>query len=61
VTDWPGLSDRALYEARDLAPTLDTRAVLKAVLAGTFDLTGAQTDRVFPGSGGVRGLWELMA
>ena len=61
VTDWPGLSDRALYEARDLAPTLDTRAVLKAVLAGTFDLTRAQTDRVFPGSGGVRGLWELMA
>jgi uncharacterized protein (DUF1501 family) len=61
VTDWPGLSARALYEARDLAPTLDTRAVLKAVLAGTFDLTRAQADRVFPGSGGVRGLWELMA
>lgn len=60
VTDWPGLSDRALYEDRDLAPTLDTRAVLKGVLAGTFDLTADQADRVFPDSAGVRGMWELM-
>ena len=30
--------------------TLDTRAVLKAALAGTFDLTAAQLERVFPGS-----------
>jgi len=60
VTDWPGLRDRQLYEGRDLAATLDTRAVLKGVVAGTFDLTPAQADRVFPGSGGVRGLWEVM-
>lgn len=60
VTDWPGLHDRALYEGRDLAPTLDTRAVLKGVLAGTFDLTGRQADRVFPDSAGIPGLWKLM-
>ena len=30
VADWPGLGDRALFEGRDLKPTLDTRAVLKA-------------------------------
>jgi uncharacterized protein (DUF1501 family) len=60
VADWPGLADRQLFEGRDLAPTLDTRAVLKGVLAGTFDLTAAQADRVFPDSVGVRGMWELM-
>jgi uncharacterized protein (DUF1501 family) len=59
-SDWPGLSDGALFEGRDLKPTLDTRAVLKAALAGTFDLTRAQVDRVFPGSGSARGAYELM-
>jgi uncharacterized protein (DUF1501 family) len=60
LADWPGLGDSALYEGRDLRPTLDTRAVLKAAVAGTFDLTGAQADRIFPGSQGVRGRYELM-
>jgi uncharacterized protein (DUF1501 family) len=60
LADWPGLGDSALYEGRDLRPTLDTRAVLKAAVAGTFDLTGAQADRIFPGSSGVRGRYELM-
>jgi len=50
VADWPGLANKALFEGRDLRPTLDTRAVLKAALAGTFDLTAAQLERVFPGS-----------
>lgn len=60
LSDWPGLADRALFEGRDLKPTLDTRAVLKGALAGTFDLTPAQVDRVFPASSGVRGAYELM-
>lgn len=60
VADWPGLAERQLFENRDLAPTLDTRAVLKGVLAGTFDLTAAQAGRVFPDSAGVPGMWELM-
>jgi uncharacterized protein (DUF1501 family) len=58
--DWPGLETRALFEGRDLAPTLDTRAVLKAAIAGTFDLTPAQADRVFPASASVPGLYSLM-
>jgi uncharacterized protein (DUF1501 family) len=58
--DWPGLGDRSLFEGRDLSPTLDTRAVLKGAVAATFDLTAAQADRVFPGSGGTRGLYEMM-
>ena len=59
-SDWPGLGDGALFEGRDLKPTLDTRAILKAAIAGTFDLTAAQADRVFPSSGAVRGAYELM-
>jgi uncharacterized protein (DUF1501 family) len=60
LSDWPGLGDRALFEGRDLKPTLDTRAVLKAAIAGTFDLTSAQVDRVFPTSTNVRAALELM-
>jgi uncharacterized protein (DUF1501 family) len=59
--DWPGLSRQSLFEGRDLKPTLDTRAVLKAALAGTFDLTDAQLARVFPDSSAVRPLSGLMA
>jgi uncharacterized protein (DUF1501 family) len=59
-SDWPGLGDGALFEGRDLKPTLDTRAVLKAAIAGTFDLTPAQAGRVFPGSDAVRGAYDLM-
>jgi uncharacterized protein (DUF1501 family) len=58
--DWPGLAPGALYEGRDLKPTIDTRAVLKAVVAGTFDLSSAQLDRVFPNSSGVRALTTLI-
>jgi uncharacterized protein (DUF1501 family) len=32
MTDWPGLSARALYQQRDLKPTLDLRSVMKSVL-----------------------------
>ena len=58
--DWPGLATSSLFEGRDLKPTLDTRAVLKAAIAGTFDLTPAQADRVFPSSAAVRGAYDLM-
>lgn len=60
LSDWPGLSERSLYADRDLRPTLDTRAVLKGVIGGVFDLTRAQANRVFPGSEDVLPLWEVM-
>jgi uncharacterized protein (DUF1501 family) len=60
LSDWPGLATQTLYEGRDLKPTLDTRAVLKGAIAGTFDLTAAQADRVFPDSASARGLYEMM-
>ncbi len=60
LADWPGLGESALFEGRDVRPTLDTRAVLKAAIAGTFDLTAAQLDRVFPSSSSIRGAYHLM-
>ncbi|MCC7008185.1 MAG: DUF1501 domain-containing protein [Acidobacteria bacterium] len=60
VADWPGLRDQDLFERRDLAPTLDTRSVLKAVVAAAFDLTPAQLARVFPESAAARPLSSLM-
>jgi uncharacterized protein (DUF1501 family) len=60
LADWPGLADRDLFENRDLKPTLDTRSVLKAAIAGTFDLTPAQADRVFPNSATARPIAGLI-
>jgi len=61
VADWPGLGTRALFEGRDVAPTMDSRALLKTAVAGTFDLTAAQLDRVFPGAASARILSRVMA
>jgi uncharacterized protein (DUF1501 family) len=61
VADWPGLANKSLFEGRDVKPTLDTRAVLKAALSGTFDLTAAQLEKVFPGSAAVRPAAGLIA
>lgn len=61
LADWPGLSADTLFEGRDLRPTLDTRAVLKAVVAGTFDLSAPQVERVFPDSSRVRPVAGLIA
>lgn len=60
LSDWPGLGTRQLYEGRDVRPTLDTRAVLKAAVGAVFDLTRAQAARVFPGSEDVAGVATLM-
>jgi uncharacterized protein (DUF1501 family) len=60
LSDWPGLDDRSLFEGRDLKPTLDVRSVLKAAIASSFDLTAAQTNRVFPDSPDVKGISALM-
>jgi uncharacterized protein (DUF1501 family) len=32
IADWPGLWEQALYQNRDLRPTIDLRAVIKGVL-----------------------------
>ena len=52
MADWPGLAKAKLYEGRDLRPTLDTRQILKGVLAHHYDLTPrVLNSEVFPDSG----------
>lgn len=61
VADWPGLSDRALFEGRDLMATMDMRRVLKGLLQDHLKLASAKLDHdVFPDSGGVRPLDGLI-
>lgn len=45
---WPGLSDAALYQNRDLAITTDFRQVLWTVLASHLRVPEAYLARVFP-------------
>ena len=62
IADWPGLSDRALHEGRDLRPTLDLRALLKAALVAQLGLSDAPLEtKVFPDSKSVRALEGLFA
>jgi uncharacterized protein (DUF1501 family) len=51
ISDWPGLKPANLYEARDLAPTIDLRAVLKGVLRDHLGLgERVLAEKVFPDS-----------
>ena len=51
LADWPGLRPEQLYEARDLRPTTDLRAVMKGVLAEHLGLSAAVLGTaVFPDS-----------
>lgn len=61
MSDWPGLQNSALYEGRDLAPTMDLRSVFKGVLADHLDIPAAMLDReVFPDSGAVKASEDLI-
>ncbi|HEV8680812.1 MAG TPA: DUF1501 domain-containing protein [Stellaceae bacterium] len=51
VGDWPGLSERALYEGRDVLAANAYERLFKAVLIGHLGLDpGFVEDRVFPAS-----------
>ena len=55
VGDWPTLKTAALFENRDLAPTLDMRGLFKGVLSDHLGVERAALDStVFPDSGAVR-------
>jgi len=61
IADWPGLSQRALYEGRDLAPTLDLRSVLKGLLGEHLGVGGrALAQEVFPDSERAKALTGLV-
>jgi uncharacterized protein (DUF1501 family) len=51
VAEWPGLSDAALHEGRDLKPTRDMRALFKGVLRDHLGIpAGLLASTVFPDS-----------
>ena len=55
IADWPGVSEAALYEKRDLRATTDLRSVLKGLLKDHVRVSDkALVSSVFPGSGEVR-------
>ncbi len=47
---WPGLAPAQLFEARDLAPTMDIRSVAKGALKSHLNLSNAALARIFPSS-----------
>ena len=60
VGDWPGLSRGALYEGRDLVPTVDYVSVFKALLTEQLGVApDFAEERVFPESRSTRALAGL--
>jgi uncharacterized protein (DUF1501 family) len=61
IANWPGLKTEQLYQARDLKPTTDLRAVAKGVLTDLYGVpAGVLAERVFPGSIGVTAMNGLI-
>ena len=61
IADWPSLSEQALYQNRDLKPTIDLRAVIKGVLRDHLRADeGALAGQVFPDSTSVKPLDGLI-
>jgi len=61
VANWPGLSSGALYQQRDLKPTLDMRSVMKSVLHDHLQIAKSALDNeVFPDSKSASYLPDLL-
>src|SRR5437879_2118827 len=61
VGDWPTLKQQALYENRDVAPTLDMRGLFKGVLAEHMGVDRAALENsVFPNSAAARPVTGLV-
>ena len=61
VGDWPTLKSSALFEARDVAPTVDMRGLFKGVLADHMGLDRRVLDTtVFPDSAAARPVMGLV-
>ncbi len=61
LADWPGLTSAALYQNRDLKPTVDIRAVIKGVLGDHMRVPNAALDlSVFPDSASIRPVQGLL-
>jgi uncharacterized protein (DUF1501 family) len=59
--DWPGLAASALFEGRDLKPTVDLRSVMKGVLTDHLKVPLSALEKdVFPQSSGAKPLQGLI-
>ena len=62
IADWPGLSQGALYEGRDLKPTTDLDALIGGALAQHYGLEPARVmTTLFPESRGSAFRQQLIA
>ncbi|MCR5871730.1 MULTISPECIES: DUF1501 domain-containing protein [unclassified Sphingomonas] len=61
VADWPGLGDSALYEGRDLRPTMGLDAVIGSAAASHFGVDPARAmPALFPGQKSARAMDGLV-
>jgi uncharacterized protein (DUF1501 family) len=61
IADWPGLKPANLYQSRDLAPTIDLRAVVKGVLHDHLGLSErVLAENVFPDSAAAKPVQGLV-
>jgi uncharacterized protein (DUF1501 family) len=61
LADWPGLDPARLYENRDLAATIDLRALAKGVVGDLFGLSGpVMAERLFPGTAALAPVRDLV-
>jgi uncharacterized protein (DUF1501 family) len=60
IADWPGLKPSDLYQARDLKPTTDFRAVATGILRDHMGLKGNQLAAVFPSTTPIKPMGGLI-
>lgn len=61
VADWPGLGDAALYEGRDLKPTMGLDTLIHSALSTHFDLSAATAAaKLFPDMRASRPIADLV-
>jgi uncharacterized protein (DUF1501 family) len=61
VADWPGLAQGALYDGRDLKPTMGLDALITSAVAQHYGLDMARTGRaLFPNSSALRPVTGLV-
>jgi uncharacterized protein (DUF1501 family) len=59
MANWPGLGSSQLFQGRDLAPTIDFRAIVMGVLISHLGLSPSSQQVIFPGSNGIAPLTGL--
>lgn len=61
LADWPGLSDTALYDGRDLKPTLALDTLIHSAVTSHFDISAtAAASKLFPNMQASRPIQDLV-